>query len=400
MSTVVILAVIIVAVVAITAAIVVWRIPGRGAVDSGAVGQSETVTKARVAEPRVTPDRKRTKRDKRAGAGPSDQEIARLVAEAEEILRAGTKPAEGPVEVGRRRPTFRERLSRTRQAFDGRLAEIRLQRKVDDDVWEALEEALILADVGHDAAVDLVEAARQRAAASKAESPDEVLASLKAVMASRFSGRDRTLARGSDGTSVWLFVGVNGTGKTTTIGKVATQRSKDGETIVIAAADTFRAAAADQLEIWARRADAELVRGQEGADPGSVVFDAVSLARARHCDLLLVDTAGRLHTKVNLMEELKKICRTAVKAGGEPSEVLLVLDATTGQNGLSQARQFAEAAGVTGVVLTKLDGTAKGGIVFAIEQEFDIPIKLVGLGEDADDLVAFDADEFVSALFA
>lgn len=298
------------------------------------------------------------------------------------------------------RPTFRERLSRTRQAFSGRLADIRLRRKIDDDVWDELEETLILADVGAEVASGLVEAARARAAEEKATTADEVVDALKSVMRERLVGSDRALVRSGDGPSIWFVVGVNGTGKTTTIGKIAAMYAGEGDQVVLAAADTFRAAAADQLQIWADRSGSELVRGQEGGDPGAVVFDAVSLSRSRERDLLLVDTAGRLHTKVNLMEELRKIRRTAEKAGGVPDEVLLVLDATTGQNGLAQAREFASAAGVTGVVLTKLDGTAKGGIAFAIEQEFDIPIKLVGLGEQAEDLVPFDPDEFVDALFA
>ncbi|MBX7161992.1 MAG: signal recognition particle-docking protein FtsY, partial [Acidimicrobiia bacterium] len=258
-----------------------------------------------------------------------------------------------------RRPSFRDRLSRTRRAIGDRIADIRLRRKVDDEVWEELEEALILADVGADLSLDLVERARRRAADAKVDDADGVLAALKTEMVDALvSHGDRHLRRSDDGPTVWLVVGVNGTGKTTTIGKIANFQAREGVSVVLAAADTFRAAAADQLGVWAERAGAELVKGQEGSDPGAVVFDAVSFTRARDLDLLLVDTAGRLHTKVNLMEELKKIRRVAENAGGTPDEVLLVLDATTGQNGLSQARQFADAAGVTGVVLTKLDGTA------------------------------------------
>lgn len=310
-----------------------------------------------------------------------------------------TPEASVPAEL--RRATFRDRLSRTRRAIGDRIADIRLRRKVDDAVWEELEEALILADVGADLSLHLVDSARKRAAEAKVEDADGVLDALKSEMVDALvSHGDRHLRRSSDGPTVWLVVGVNGTGKTTTIGKLASSQTEAGDSVVLAAADTFRAAAADQLAVWAERAGAELVKGHEGSDPGAVVFDAVSFTRARDLDLLLVDTAGRLHTKVNLMEELKKIRRVAESAGGTPQEVLLVLDATTGQNGLSQASQFAEAAGVTGVVLTKLDGTAKGGIAFAIEQEFDLPIKLVGLGEGASDLVPFDAGEFVDALFS
>jgi fused signal recognition particle receptor len=192
---------------------------------------------------------------------------------------------------------------------------------------------------------------------------------------------------------------VNGVGKTTTIAKLAQRETGEGRTVVLAAADTFRAAAAEQLATWADRVGADLVRGQEGADPGSVVFDAMSAAQSRNADLVLVDTAGRLHTKVNLMEELKKLRRIVDRTPGALKEVLLVVDASTGQNGLAQARQFAEAVDVTGVVLTKLDGTAKGGIVLAIQAELGIPVKVVGVGETADDLVAFEPAEFVAALF-
>ena len=200
-------------------------------------------------------------------------------------------------------------------------------------------------------------------------------------------------------TNVWLFVGVNGVGKTTTIGKVGAAQIADGRKVVMAAGDTFRAAAAEQLGLWAEKAGATLVRGQDGGDPGSVIFDAVEKAAAAGAELVLADTAGRLQTKTNLMEELRKIRRVADKASGTVTEVLLVLDATTGQNGLSQAVQFKEAADLTGVVLTKLDGTAKGGIAFAIQTELGIPIKLVGLGEGVDDLIAFDPDEYIDALF-
>jgi fused signal recognition particle receptor len=198
---------------------------------------------------------------------------------------------------------------------------------------------------------------------------------------------------------VWLFVGVNGVGKTTTIGKVGAQQIGAGRTVLMAAGDTFRAAAAEQLGTWAERSGAELVRGAEGGDPSSVIFDGVQRASARGIDLVLADTAGRLQNKTNLMEELRKVRRVAGKEPGRVTEVLLVIDATTGQNGLSQAREFGDATEVTGVVLTKLDGSAKGGIVFAIETELGIPVKLVGLGETIGDLVPFDPDEFVSALF-
>jgi fused signal recognition particle receptor len=215
-----------------------------------------------------------------------------------------------------------------------------------------------------------------------------------------FEGDVGTLSFGEgDGPTVWLFVGVNGVGKTTTIGKLALQQQQSGRTVVLAAGDTFRAAAGEQLESWAERAGARVVRGSDGADPSSVIFDAVQHAASRGAELVLADTAGRLHTKVNLMDELRKVRRVAERPPGQLTEVLLVLDATTGQNGVVQARQFTEAVGVTGIVLTKLDGTAKGGVVLAIRSELGLPIKLVGVGEGPADLVPFDAVEFVGALF-
>jgi fused signal recognition particle receptor len=219
-------------------------------------------------------------------------------------------------------------------------------------------------------------------------------------MKQQLAGVDRTLHLDDGRTNVWLFVGVNGVGKTTTIGKLGKRQTDAGHQVVMAAGDTFRAAAAEQLGTWADRSGATLVRGAEGGDPSAIIFDAIESAAAKGADLVLADTAGRLHTKSNLMEELKKVRRVASKEPGHVTEVLLVIDATTGQNGLVQARQFTEATEVTGVVLTKLDGSAKGGIVFAIQSELGIPVKLVGLGETADDLVDFNPDEFVDALFS
>jgi fused signal recognition particle receptor len=257
---------------------------------------------------------------------------------------------------------------------------------------------LILADVGLATTTALLVELRAAAAAQKIDSRAGLVDLLGEGLVRILSEGDRSLDRGEGVANVWLFVGVNGVGKTTTIGKVAAGEAKAGRQVVLAAGDTFRAAAAEQLELWAERAGVDLVRGAEGADPGAVVYDAVQRAAARKADLVLADTAGRLHTKVNLMEELKKVRRVADRDPGTVREVLLVIDATTGQNGLVQARQFAEAVGVTGVVLTKLDGTAKGGIAVAIQGELGIPIKLVGVGEGVRDLVPFDPEEFVAAL--
>ena len=259
---------------------------------------------------------------------------------------------------------------------------------------------MIRADVGVGPTTELLDAVRVRVKEDSIADPAGMLAALKQQMKDRLAG-DRELRFDTGaGTNVWLFVGVNGVGKTTTIGKLAKREIEDGRTIVMAAGDTFRAAAAEQLALWAERVGADVVRGSEGGDPSSVIFDAIQSADARGADLVLADTAGRIHTKTNLMEELRKVRRVADREPGHVSEVLLVLDATTGQNGLVQAQQFTEAVDVTGVVLTKLDGSAKGGIVLAIQSQLGIPVKLVGLGETADDLVTFDEDEFVEALFA
>jgi fused signal recognition particle receptor len=298
------------------------------------------------------------------------------------------------------KPRIRDRLGKARGLLAGYLGSVLSRSAVDAETWDELEEALIRADVGVALTTSLLDDLRTRAKAEAITTPEALVEALKEGLKKKLWEGDRSLHFEPGAPNVWLFVGVNGVGKTTTIGKVGMQQSAAGRTVVMAAADTFRAAAAEQLELWAQRVGADLVRGAEGGDPGSVVFDAVERAAARGADLVLADTAGRLHTKVNLMEELKKVRRVAERPPGLVTEVLLVLDATTGQNGLVQARQFTDAAGVTGVVLTKLDGTAKGGIALAVQADMGLPIKLVGLGETAEDLVEFDPDEFVDALFS
>lgn len=307
--------------------------------------------------------------------------------------------------VAPERPTFRSRMSKARSALAGTLLNIRGRSGITQETWDELEEALLRADVGVRVTTDLLDGLRSRVKAKEITEPDQLLEALQAEMVGRLSGADRELHFDDSpgGPNVWLFVGVNGVGKTTTIGKVGAQQAALGRTVLMAAGDTFRAAAAEQLSTWAERSGAELVRGNEGGDPSAVIFDAIERATARHVDLVLGDTAGRLHTKTNLMDELRKVRRVAAKGAGRVTEVLLVIDATTGQNGLAQAREFGDATmtdgvGVTGVVLTKLDGSAKGGIVFAIETEFGLPVKLVGLGESIGDLVEFDPQEFIDAL--
>jgi len=309
-------------------------------------------------------------------------------------------------------PRLRDRLGKARTLFSGYVGGVRARGRIDQETWEELEEALIRADVGVAATTAVLDDLRAAVSAGSIADADALLDGLRGLLvemleatasAGAHDGADpRALAMADDpdATTVWLFVGVNGVGKTTTVGKVARRERASGRSVLLAAGDTFRAAAGEQLAQWAERTGAEIVRGAEGGDPSAIVFDAVQRASARGNDLVLADTAGRLHTKVNLVEELKKIRRVADRPPGRVCEVLLVLDATTGQNAIAQARQFGEAVGVTGVVLTKLDGTAKGGVVVAIQRELGVPVKLVGLGEGPDDLIPFEPAAFVEALLS
>ena len=270
--------------------------------------------------------------------------------------------------------------------------------EIDDDFYDELEEKLILSDMGMDAATEAVDALRTAVKKEKIKSVEEARTVLKRILAEMLNVGSTELEL-SVKPAVVLVIGVNGVGKTTSIGKMAHQLRESGKKVLLCAADTFRAAAADQLEIWAERSGTAIVRQDEGADPAAVVFDAIAAAKARKTDVILCDTAGRLHNKANLMNELNKISRVLSRELPDSSrEVLLVLDGATGQNGLVQARQFREIAGVTGIVLTKLDGTAKGGIVIAVAKELGIPVKYIGVGEKIDDLMPFDAEKFVEAL--
>jgi fused signal recognition particle receptor len=298
------------------------------------------------------------------------------------------------------RPRFRDRLAKARGLLGGYFGSVLGRSTIDQETWDELEEALVRADVGIGTTTSLLDDLKKYVKAESIKDPAALMDRLKSDLKDRLAKGDRELHFEKGRPNVWLFVGVNGVGKTTTIGKIGKRETANGRTIIMAAGDTFRAAAAEQLGMWAERCGAQLVRGNEGGDPGSVIFDAVERAAAKQVDLVLGDTAGRLQTKTNLMEELRKIRRIADKEPGKVTEVLLVLDATTGQNGLVQAKQFSDVAELTGVVLTKLDGTAKGGIAFAIETELGIPVKLVGLGEGVDDLIPFEPNEYVEALFA
>ena len=290
-------------------------------------------------------------------------------------------------------------LKKTRDSMMGKVdALLNSFTKIDEDFFEELEENLIMADVGAVTAARICDRLRKKLKEEGLASPDQVRSGLKQIISQMLEGPSELDL--STKPSVILVIGVNGVGKTTTIGKLANNLRQQGKKVLLAAADTFRAAAIDQLQIWADRAQVDLVRHEEGSDPAAVVFDAINAGSARGCDVVICDTAGRLHNKKNLMDELSKIARVIEReAPGCAKEVLLVLDATTGQNALNQAKLFREAAGLTGLVLTKLDGTARGGVVIGIREELDIPIKYIGVGEQIDDLRPFDPVEFANALF-
>ena len=307
-------------------------------------------------------------------------------------------PAEPEQERGGRFMRLRERLSKSRQALTAELSASLFER-IDEETWERLEEVLILSDVGAQATARIVAKLEAEVDAGDVSGAEEIRSRLVELMAELAASEPPRLDLSAT-PAVIMVVGVNGTGKTTTIGKLAqVLRERFALSVVVAAADTYRAAAIEQLETWAERAQVELVRGSPGGDPGAVVFDAIAAAESRGADVVIADTAGRLHTHANLMDELAKVRRVAGKRlEGAPHETLIVIDATTGQNGLRQARAFADAVHVSGVVLTKLDGTAKGGIALAIAAELGIPVKLIGVGEGLEDLRPFDPREFAAAL--
>ncbi|MGI6097685.1 MAG: signal recognition particle-docking protein FtsY [Dethiobacteria bacterium] len=292
-------------------------------------------------------------------------------------------------------------LQKTRFNFMGKVEQLFYRDAIDEEFYEELEELLISGDIGIKSTMEICDQLRQGAREKKIREPQELKEYLKKLLLESLNTGSSALATSTDGPTVILVLGVNGAGKTTTIGKLAHSYVQKGHKVLLAAGDTFRAAAIYQLEIWAARAGADLIKHQPGADPSAVFYDAINAARARGADIVLGDTAGRLQTKVNLMEELKKIHRVLQKSlPGAPHEVLLVIDATTGQNGISQAKLFHEAVPLTGLVLTKLDGTAKGGIIIAIKRELGLPVKLIGVGEGIEDLQPFEPQSFIEALFS
>jgi fused signal recognition particle receptor len=336
-----------------------------------------------------------------APAAPPAVEAPEVEAPAVEPEPEPAPTLEKPEPTAGRLVRLRTRLARSQNVFGRGLLALLSRDKLDDDTWDEVEESLILADVGVEATRELVERLRERARVLGTGSADELRKLLAEELTNALDpGMDRTLNSHADGRpAVLLVVGVNGSGKTTTCGKIGRVLVADGRTVLLGAADTFRAAAADQLATWAGRVGAEVVRGPEGGDPAAVAFDSVKRGVETGVDTVVIDTAGRLQNKVGLMDELGKVKRV-VERQGPVDETLLVLDATTGQNGLEQARVFTEVVNVTGVVLTKLDGTAKGGIVIAVQRKLGIPVKLVGLGEGPDDLAPFEPAQFVDALLA
>lgn len=328
---------------------------------------------------------------------PTVQEPEPAEATIAEPAQNGKTPKEKPQSFFAR---LKAGLSKTRDALFGSIDGVfSMFHTVDEDLFEELEETLIMADIGVDTSVFMIEELRNRAKKQNIQDPAALKEELKDIISGILVNQD-TVCHLEDAPSVMMVIGVNGVGKTTSIGKMAHYYTSQGKKVILAAADTFRAAAIDQLEIWAERAGVDIVKHQEGSDPSAVVFDAISAAKARGADLVICDTAGRLHNKKNLMDELAKTARVIERETGKPAnEVLLVLDASTGQNALIQAKEFANAANITGVVLTKLDGTAKGGVIIALSREQNIGVKFIGVGEGIDDLQEFDAQEFAKALF-
>ncbi|EDS76259.1 signal recognition particle-docking protein FtsY [Clostridium massiliodielmoense] len=294
---------------------------------------------------------------------------------------------------------LKDGLSKTKNNFTEKVSEVlNLAVKIDEDLFEELEEILITADIGVDTSLDVIDRVKIKVKEKRITDPKEVYSCLKEVLIEILNEENKVEENITPKTV--LVIGVNGAGKTTSIGKMSHRLKEDGYKVLMAAADTFRAAAIDQLEVWSNRAGVDIIRHQEGSDPASVVFDAIQAAKARKTDVLICDTAGRLHNKKNLMNELEKINRIIDREYGESKkETLLVLDGTTGQNALQQAKQFAEVCPIDGIVITKLDGTAKGGVIIAIKHQLNIPVKFIGVGEGIDDLQEFDAESFVEALF-
>ena len=358
-------------------------------------------------QPEESPEAEAPEQDAEAGEAAEETAPAEEPAEASEPEEA--EQPEEPEKVSEEEPEqpkkkgffakIRDGLRKTKDAMIARMQQVvNTFTKIDDDLFDQLEETMIMSDLGPETSVEICETLRKRVKERGVTDPSLIMGMIQEII-TEMLGEDQTLEYPTKPTVV-VVIGVNGAGKTTTIGKLCHQLKSEGKKVLVAAADTFRAAAIDQLEVWTQRAGVDIVKHAEGSDPASVVYDAIDAAKARDCDVLICDTAGRLHNKKNLMQELAKINRIIeTRAEGCHQEVLLVLDATTGQNAVNQARLFQEVANITGIVLTKLDGTAKGGIIVSIRNELGIPVKLIGVGEKIEDLQPFHAEDFVRALF-
>lgn len=359
--------------------------------------EKEKQERLRKEEEKEREEKERQRREEEEKAQAERERKEREEREREERERAVKKEKEEKGFLGR----LKERLSKTREGFVGRVDRLVLgKKKIDDDLLEELEEILITSDIGVQPTFRLIENLRDRVKRKELDDADLLKKYLQEEILKVLKAEELPLEISDSRPFVILVVGVNGVGKTTTIAKMAGMFKDKGKSVLLAAGDTFRAAAIEQLEIWGERAGCKVIKHQDGSDPSAVVFDSIKAAQARGIDVLIIDTAGRLHTKVNLMEELKKIQRIVGRElPGAPHEVLLILDATTGQNAISQAKLFKEAISITGIALTKLDGTAKGGIIVSISEELKIPLRYVGVGEGMDDLKIFNAEEFVEALF-
>ena len=410
------------AVAGVTLLLFAWLVPFEKLEDHEAIDEdkpyqktSEEIPEETVAEKEKIsePDKKSIEEKAPVKDELKDKTEENFVAEKEKALEKAEEPTEPEkvieeiaAEEEEEPKSWFEKLSaglnKTRTGFVGRLKKLVLGSTViDDDLLDELEEMLYEADVGVKTTQELLDHLHQKVDEENITEPEKIYEILRDQLKAKLTKFSSEPNFKEDGLSVFLIIGVNGVGKTTTIAKLARRFSQEGKKVVLAAGDTFRAAAIDQLTIWGERVNCDVIRGNEGGDPGALVFDAIHAARKREANVLIVDTAGRMHVKANLMAELKKVQKIAAKeSDGGPHEILLVLDATTGQNAVQQAKQFNESLPISGLVVTKLDGTAKGGVLFAVEEQIEVPVKFIGVGEKMDDLMPFDPDMFLEALFA
>ncbi|GAB4273831.1 MAG: hypothetical protein Kow0029_13750 [Candidatus Rifleibacteriota bacterium] len=394
----------------VTLLLFAWLVPFEALEDHEVIDVEKAVEPEKLEDKTIKPEQVIDKTTPEKEKAESAEEVAlkQAAADSEKPLEKVAEPEKTAVIVEEEEESLSwfERLSRgltkTRTGFIGRLKKLVFGRTtIDDDLLDELEEMLFEADVGVKTTQELLDFLHKKVDEEEIKDPEKIYALLREQLKSKLTRFSSEANLQKEGLTVFLVIGVNGVGKTTTIAKLARRFSKEGKKVLLAAGDTFRAAAIDQLAIWGERVGCEVIRGNEGGDPGALVFDAIHAAKKRGVDLLIIDTAGRMHVKANLMAELKKIQKIAEKeSDGGPHEILLVLDATTGQNAVQQAKLFNEALPISGLVVTKLDGTAKGGVLFAVEEQINAPVKFIGVGEKMDDLMPFDPEQFLEALFA